>query len=453
MNLEAQVLSAIGAAEIGPSQGLLVAVSGGVDSVVLLHLLALTRKQHGLRLEVAHADHQLRAGSADDPGFVAQLAKGLGVPWHCEKLQVASHAADAGISIEMAGRELRHAFLARLAVERGIRHVALAHHGDDQVELFLLRMVRGASGGGLGGMRVLSRSPADPEVALIRPLLDATKADLVEYATKHELPFREDVTNSSLDLPRNRVRNELIPLLRGSYGLGPGEGLRRTMELLRAESDFIKEEAGAWLETLKAGRRSKDFQGLAVAVQRQAVYQQLLSQGLDASFDLVETLRLRPGVPTTVVNGREIMRDHTGLVRECEKCRTFRCDELSLELNLAGQAEFAGARLEWTVESACELLDRRVGLEVFDADTVGKAVLLRHWRAGDRFQPSGMPRSVKLQDLWTNAKVPLAQRHLRVVGQTSSNTLFWAEGLRISELHKVRGATRRQLVWRWSRDP
>jgi len=130
---------------------------------------------------------------------------------------VKEFARKSKLSIEMAARRLRHEFVARAAKERKIRVIALAHHADDQVELFFLRVLRGAGGEGLAGMKWRSPSPVNSKIMLVRPLLDATKAGLRGFARESKISFREDATNTSLNVPRNRVRNELLPLLLHHY--------------------------------------------------------------------------------------------------------------------------------------------------------------------------------------------------------------------------------------------
>lgn len=453
MDLESQVLRRIEEAKLARGEGLLVAVSGGLDSVVLLHLLASTKERHALLLEVGHADHQLRGSSGEDARFVREFAEGLGLKCHCEKLEVAPRASEMGVSIEMAARELRHGFLARVAASQGMRHIALAHHADDQVELFMLRMLRGSSSAGLAGMSPLSPSPADPSVALFRPLLDITKAELRLYASQHGLRFREDETNSCLDVRRNRIRNELIPLLRAHYGFGDGDSIRRTMEVLRGESAFIQDQAAAWMAAAIDHQSLPRFQVLPLALQRQIIHDQLCQLGVEPQFDLIETLRGGPDEWVMAGDARSVCLTSAGSIQERPAPTDFSAEVLALEISgESGRANFAGGLLRWNIEPSDGRFIKRSDTELFDADTLGSRIVLRHWRPGDRFQPCGMSCSVKLQDLWTNAKVDHADRRLRVVGQTDANSLFWAEGLRISEQHKITSITRRQLVWRWSRD-
>ncbi|MCU0783459.1 MAG: tRNA lysidine(34) synthetase TilS, partial [Verrucomicrobia bacterium] len=193
----------------------LVAVSGGLDSVALLHLLHELAVKNRWKLTLAHLNHQLRGRDSNaDERFVRAMSARLKLPCVAERANVRAHAQEHGLSIEMAARHLRHEFLARTARRLKIRKVALAHHADDQVELFFLRWLRGAGGEGLAGMKWHSPSPANSAIQLVRPLLNVSKADLKQFARKYRVRFREDASNTSLDFQRNRIRHELLPWLR-----------------------------------------------------------------------------------------------------------------------------------------------------------------------------------------------------------------------------------------------
>src|SRR5258706_520992 len=162
---------------------MLVAVSGGLDSVVLLHLLHTLAAKHEWKLTVAHFNHQLRGRDSNaDERFASATAARLKLPCVAGRADVRAHAKERGLSIEMAARELRHDFLARTAKQLRLSTIALAHHADDQVELFFLRLLRGTGNEGLAGMKWRAPSPADSTLELIRPLLDVSHAELEQYA-------------------------------------------------------------------------------------------------------------------------------------------------------------------------------------------------------------------------------------------------------------------------------
>lgn len=216
--------------------------------MVLWHLLRELAPKHGWQLTVAHLNHQLRGrSSAADERLVRRTAQKLKSPLVVERADVHRLARAQKLSLEMAARELRHSFLARAARRRRIPSIALAHHADDQLELFFLRLLRGSGGEGLAGMKWRNPSPSDPEIELVHPLLDQPKALLVEYATKHGIGYREDASNAVLDFQRNLVRHELLPLLRGKYQPALDRTIPRVMEIVGAEAEFAAEAAREWL--------------------------------------------------------------------------------------------------------------------------------------------------------------------------------------------------------------
>jgi tRNA(Ile)-lysidine synthase len=485
-------------------QRLLVAVSGGLDSVVLLHVLHGLGAKHGWQLTVAHLNHRLRgAASEADERLVRRTAKRLGLPIRVERADVRRFARSHRLSLEMAARRLRHEFLARTAAQLGISSIALAHHADDQVELFFLRLLRGASGEGLAGMKWRSPSPVDKGIEILRPLLEQSKSALRSYAACAGISFREDATNACLDIQRNRIRHELLPLLRAHYQPALSKIILRVADIAGAEAEFAVEAAKEWLrvrqQAAKNGRRGgprpKDrartpggpacgstFEKLPIAVQRRVIQLQLLRRGITVDYHHVEQLRSAadksvgispaqpPGdnprsspsfeshddtSPGKAFGAATAIRDRSGILRiQILKSRAVSSESLGFALDAgAGSIEFAGASVRWRIhrKRGSERPEARRGCEYFDADKVGSPIVLRHWCPGDRFQPIGMAQSVKLQDLFTNLKVPRGLRPALIVATTAAGELFWVEGVRISERFKLSNNTIRRLQWRWKR--
>ena len=425
------------------NERLLIAVSGGVDSMVLMHLLAEHRN-----VQVAHLNHQLRGKSSDaDEQLVRHTAAKLGLKCHVERVDVNSVAREQKLSIEMAARQCRHQFFARLATKLGVRKIALAHHADDQVELFFLRLLRGAGPEGLAGMPEMSPSPVDPSLTIIRPLIETTKEELRAYAKAHKIPFREDATNASVSILRNRIRHKLIPLLKRDYQPGLTRTVLRIMDLIGAESEFVAHENE---------RHGDPFENLPLALQRRRIQEQLYAAGVDANFDLIEDLRLNPGMPIAVNPQQLVALEPSGKLK-LSQLPHWTADSLSVDLGKRGSVDFAGVTIKWSVangrvgRASSRALSSAKHTEYFDADKIGHTITLRHWTPGDRFQPIGMGATVKLQDFFTNAKVPKEKRHRLIVAATADGEVFWVEGLRISEQFKVQPSTTRPLKWSWCR--
>jgi tRNA(Ile)-lysidine synthase len=426
---------------------LLVAVSGGLDSMTLLQLLHALSKKERWEIVVAHFNHQLRGRASDaDEKLVRKTAKAMKLPLVVERADVRAFATKSKLSVEMAARKLRHEFLVRAARRCKIRAIAMAHHGDDHVELFFLRLLRGAGTEGLAGMKWHSPSPVDSKIELVRPLLNVTKGELAAFAREHKIPFRHDATNFTLDAPRNRIRNELLPLLCKKYQPNLAKVILRTMEIIGGESEYVGGSAGQWI------RGGRDFNKLPPAIQRRALHLQLAGLGVVADFELVESLRKTANCFVSVGLNISAARDESGKVSlRREGDLKFNEAKQAVKLGRAGEVLFGGRRFQWKIESrkVSTLPPRMSGREFFDADKVGEEIILRHWQPGDRFQPAGMRSAVKLQDLFINAKVPRDRRMELIVAESIEGRIFWVEGLRIGEDFKVTPKTTRRLSWRW----
>lgn len=443
---------------------IVVAVSGGVDSMVLLHLLNCWAPGLGWRLSVAHFNHQLRARAGDaDERLVRTTAEVMGLACDVGRADVRLRARREKISVEMAARDLRHAFLARCARKRDAMVVMLAQHADDQVEQFFMRLMRGAGGIGLGGMMGRTVSPADHRICLIRPMLDVSKAEIVEFARINRIRFRHDASNDDIDFDRNWVRQKLLPLLQRRQ---PAivKTISRSLRIVQAETDYVRKAALEWLASLRLQPRVgfKAYKDLHASVQRHVLQEQLIELGCEPDFRLVEELRCEPGRPVSVAPNKQVMRDESGRVSEAApRVGRFALKERLIQLPsprrsrgpARGALKLGSLELNWRVlrKPPGFSLNAKPGREYFDAERVGARLLLRHWRPGDRFQPIGMSATTKLQDWFTNRKIPAARRRELVLAATERGEIFWVEGERIAEGCKVTPKTRRLLELCWKR--
>ncbi|HUT75709.1 MAG TPA: tRNA lysidine(34) synthetase TilS [Armatimonadota bacterium] len=469
---------------LGHGDRVLVAVSGGPDSVALLDVLVRLRPEYDLDLHVAHLDHKLRPEAAEEAEFVGALAGDLRLPVTLEAAEVRALAASEKLSLEHAARNARREFLLRTAKAVGAARVALGHHADDRVETVLMRILRGTGIDGLAGMRPVS-------IPFIRPLFDVTRAQIMAYIEERALPYREDPSNRDPAFLRNRVRRELLPLLEQ---LQPGckRAILRLSELAEEQSRWLQSQARMAfsrmvveetpesvtlkLASLSRGmsdvvsrRRSpvtpsaaksvagddahaQDDMMAAFVIPRRVVREairRLLGDMMDIEQGHVEAvLRLahRGRTGARVYLPRRIVAERgyrTLVLRVGEPARDDPVGEFAL--TVPGETDIPSLG----IAIAAELLARDQApnptgeppnAAQLDYGAIEQPVILRTWRRGDRFQPLGMTGSVKVHDLFVNHKVPRAERE-RVPIITAGGNIAWIVGLRVDERFKVSAAT------------
>lgn len=459
-----------------PGDRVVVAVSGGPDSLCLLYVLHGLAGEGGWRLEVAYLNHGLRPEAEDEAAFVRAQAEALGWPFHLGVADTLAQAAKARQSIEEAARVVRYQFLAEAARAVGARHLAVAHTADDQAETVLMHFLRGAGLAGLKGMLPVTeigsgRSEEDgsdfrpliSDLYLIRPLLGTTRAEVEAYCRALGLDPRHDESNTDTRFLRNRLRHELLPLLE-QYNPRLKAVLARTAEVLAGEHALVEVHLAALWEqvTLAPAEQGRvvfersQWLALCAAEQRgllRAAVQRLRRHLRDVDFtpldaavqfsrraapgrscDLLAGLRLSVEADVVVVHPWGIEAQamaHTGpLLRAdgmLESGWTLAVEVLGPEEWVPGQA--APEAQPWTM--------------YVDAEALTQAVCVRARRPGERFQPLGLGgHRVKLSDFMVNQKMPAALRArwpLVVCGEQ----VVWVAGLRLDERYKVQANTQR----------
>lgn len=261
-----------GALEHLPKAGTyLVGVSGGRDSMALLHALVAGGFK---KLVVCHLDHGLRGRrSSADARFVAKAAARLGLPVEAARAQTARFAKDHGKSIELAARELRYCFFRACAKRRRCRRLLLAHHADDQVETCLFQFLRGSGAAGLAGMRPASTSGS---LQILRPFLHISREEIGQYVSANAIMFREDASNADTTHTRNRLRHDVLPAIEKSFGPSFRSAILRASGILRMESDWIDSQA----PELAPAFSWQEFAALHSALQHRAVRRWLRDNGV-----------------------------------------------------------------------------------------------------------------------------------------------------------------------------
>lgn len=453
---------------------MLAAVSGGPDSVAMLHVLSELGPSLGINLGVAHFNHCIRGGESDaDAAFVSCLAGRLGFPLHAGEGDVPAAAGSEGVSLEMAAREARYSFLRETAAAGGYRLIAVGHTMDDQAETVLLAMLRGAGLDGLGGMEPLAGDVA-------RPLIEATREEVLDYLDSRGLEYRTDRSNLDLHYTRNRIRHVLIPLIEREFNPGLKAALARQAELLRAEGRLLEEATGEFLSAAAvpaAGGLHIRLDRLAdagPALRRRAVREAarivsgegisplafanvedvlgLLSARTGASVDLPAGLAARLGYGfLEIVRSQDedlagalpASGESAGLVLPVPGTARSPDGRWSLSASLVDADRLPPGGRKWLVEPA------QGGFSfcaVLDAGRLCQPLVARPRRRGDRFWPHGAPGERKLQDFLTDARVPKAQRDLLPLLEDGAGRLAAVLPLRVAEWAKVSDQTRQVLV-------
>ncbi|MFA5390302.1 MAG: tRNA lysidine(34) synthetase TilS [Candidatus Omnitrophota bacterium] len=238
------------------SQKILVACSGGPDSVALFHLLRSLSAKYGWKLNLAHFNHQLRPGAAKkDEQFVKDLARKFKIPFYCGTGSVKSEAKGTKTSIEECARQMRYDFFLRTTQVKKIQAIALAHTRDDQAETVLMRILCGT---GLRGLQGIRERQQIGKTEIVRPLLGVTKKEILEFLRAEKFAYRRDESNDSVRFLRNRIRHKLLPVLRREFNPRVVEALSRIPAIVAGESALVAElEEKAWKKTLKKSRGKK----------------------------------------------------------------------------------------------------------------------------------------------------------------------------------------------------
>ncbi len=427
--------------------GVLVALSGGMDSVVLLHVLLRLAPRYSLRVEAAHFHHGLRGEEADrDQAFVERMCGEWGVHLEVGRGEVAQLARERGRGMEEAAREARYAFLRKVMEERGLHRLAVAHTLSDAVETFFMRLLRGASPYGLRG--ILPRKDR-----VVRPLIEMTRGEVEEYAKAHGLSYVEDSTNWDLARFRNWVRWKLMPLLR-EQNPKVEKAVARFMEILRDEDSFLREKTREIALSLCRERNGEvellrsSLAELPKGMRRRVVLELIHSLGGDARWAHLETLG-------SLVEGEGEARVQLpgGLmvVREGENLRFTR--ELDrkpedVEVLVPGPGVYVlGEYLfhfQGIQEGGGKVVISPWSL-LLDRDKVDFPMVIRYKRPGDVIYLRKVGHK-KLQDLFVDAKVPRRERGKTPLLVDSQGRILWIPGLRWDTRVLADRETRRHLL-------
>ncbi|MEO3947876.1 tRNA lysidine(34) synthetase TilS [Gorillibacterium sp. CAU 1737] len=434
-----------------PNDAVVAAVSGGPDSMALLHLLARLAPELGLRLTVAHVNHGFRGEESDaDELLVRTCAAELGLPCRVARLDMPAYIRETGMNGQAASREQRYRYLASVARECGATKIALAHHAGDQAETVLMRFLRGAGPAGLSGMAA-ERTFANVE--LIRPFLRINKDALVSYCETEGIPYRIDSSNLKRVYTRNRLRLELMPTLT-AYNPRLEETLGRLAEVMQAENAYLAKAAeAAFAELVRPAKGGfafsrSAFAGLHLALQRRLIKLLLdyLATGTDKQEDFGYTLTelareavLREGPPNFTLD----LAGNLQLCREYDRVELMAPSEPHPFLHYIGaddagsfslRLEETGGRLVgFTTRDRKELPNQgRNGRDyaIFDRETLEFPLRVRSRQAGDRIEVLGLKGVKKVKDIFIDEKIPARRREVWPLVEGDNGLILWLPGLR-----------------------
>jgi len=451
-----------------PHDKVLVGVSGGPDSVALLHVLFQLTPHYDLKLGIAHLNHGLRGKEADaDAAFVATLARHFDLPVYIQKRDIHQCRIDEKLSLEEAARQIRYAFYYEVAEKNGFNKIALGHQADDNAEHMLMYLFRGSGPLGLSGI------PPIRSGRIVRPLIRLTRSEIENYLDAVGLDYVTDRSNIDPKFIRNKIRHHLLPLLISSYNPKLIEILNRLADIMRSEEQWINDTTQ---RMFKDAMVSREPEALALSIpqlnrNQRAARRRLIRMAVETvkgdlrrinfghiesslkllekqkayvHLDLPGCISVRKKGDLLIVTREKSYGRHLNLKRDSSEDCSFNyvipepgVPPATVCVKEAGvQLEFSKTRMENIPDI------RKAGQQVafFDMNRLVFPLILRNFKPGDRFRPLGMVGTQKVKDFFINQKVPRSNRRSCPI-LLSRDNIIWIVGYRISDSVKVTEAT------------
>ncbi|MFM7329663.1 MAG: tRNA lysidine(34) synthetase TilS [Bacteroidota bacterium] len=418
-----------------PGQRVLAAVSGGVDSMVMLDLF----QRSGIDTTVAHVNFGLRGDESDgDEAFIRSYCQSAGIIAHTIRFDTEAIATARGLSIQMAARELRYDWFRQLAEREGLHRIATAHHLNDQAETMVMRLVHGSGLSGLAGIPVSNG-------AVIRPMLFASRKEIQEYALAHGIQWREDASNAGTDYERNFIRHRVMPAL---GELNPS--LEQTTDRMATKLAGSLEVMAIGLEVLR-GKVLRQSDSGEVQVDRLAIGE--FRNPSAVLHLLLEDFGFHPEVCSRMVdvpvpvNGSVFHSPTHVLTVDREVftiCPLSEIDHGAKEIVIPGPGCYRLGEMELTCTEADPTVESTSAVACLDHEAVKFPLLWRHWQSGDRFIPLGMEHEKKVSDMLIDLKAPAHGKQQESV-ILSDGRIIWLTGRRIGHGVRITETTRRML--------
>lgn len=420
-------------------QSTILTVSSGVDSVVMVDLF----HKAGFKATIAHCNFGLRGEeSEEDERFVKDLARSYGFSFLVKRFETKQYAYEKGISTQMAARDLRYAWFEKERIERH-DWIATAHHANDAIETILLNLARGTGIAGLNGIHAINGN-------LIRPLLFATKEEIVEYAQLHALAWREDRSNASLDYRRNLIRAKVYPVLKE---MNPSleKTFKNTFEKIGSAQTILKESLRQYYSKIVEKKGEQLFisipELLKVPEPTYVLWSILDDYGFnyESSKQIMSTTEFISG-STFFSSNYQLLRDReTFILRERDREK----GNVVLEINGEGFFENGEEYYEVSIEEIAESFNIEANPEwaYLDAEKVSFPMTVRSWQAGDTFRPFGMKgQSKRVSDILINKKLTLFEKEKVKVMMDAKRNILWLIGIRIDDRACITVETQRVIV-------
>lgn len=444
---------------------ILVGVSGGADSVSLLHMLKPIAKERSVSLAVAHLNHRLRGLESDkDARFVASVAENLKLPYYEKAVDVQAYRKKHKLSLEEAARQVRYSFFFDIADRYNYHKIALGHHADDNAELVLMNLIRGSGLLGVSGMSAMSRR------RIIRPFIGLNKAEIIAFAQHTGLEYRTDASNDDPTFLRNRIRHQLIPTIKEDYNPNITAALNRISDIAAGEEQWIDKILSPIFEGVirfendeKIGLDAAALERLHIAARRRLIrkavskvkgnLRRITFKHIDNAVDLLSAEK--SGKTIHLPEGVDIQRK-TDLLFVSKRSRPGRRrNEIHphghcpvYEYTIESEGEYTipeiGGTLRVSIVDAGEFDYDDPNVALFDASMIDFPMVIRSPMPGDRFSPYGMAGSKKVKNLFIDEKIKRENRR-RWPLLLHRDEIIWVVGLRRSDKGVVKNFTKEVL--------
>lgn len=429
---------------------IIMGVSGGMDSMCLLHLLGEVKDELGITLYVVHVHHGIRPDAEEDVELVESICKRMDIPCHVSYFDVGKLAKKHKLSLEEMGRKIRYDVFEkhRRKVHNG--RIAIAHHKNDQAETVVMNLMRGTGLRGIGGIRPIRDH-------IIRPLIECSRQEIEAYCHKHQIPYRDDYTNALEEYTRNKIRHTVIPYIEDHFNKNFVNAIVNTASLARSEDDFIEGIATQKMDELvtkKSGECSIDLEGfitLDKVIQRRLIRQVLRFLGSLKNIEykhieqIIQLTHLEVSKKIQLPNGIVAKRSYSSIIMTILGENKTEAFETEVSLHSRTYIKELNSYIELSLREGEKYnIPKNLYTKWFDYDKIKYNLKVRNRRSGDVIAVKGIDGDKKLKKYFIDCKIPKEERD-KVPLLADGSQIIWIIGHRISESYKVTESTKKIL--------